>query len=240
MKKLLIFLIFLLILFPQTAAAKIGVGVGTGKIVVDDELKPGTIYELPSLTVFNTGDESSSYEVNVAYHSNQSELRPDKSWFMFTPETFSLDPGESQEVQIRLNLPVRTEPGDYFAYLEGSPVQENEGGSTVVGIAAAAKLYFTVVPGSFVEGIYFKALSLWNIYAPWPQRVAIGVAVVIAVILIQKFFNIEINLKKSRKGNVVHDVDKDKSKGKDTSKDKKQSLYSERIKVRNKSQKKDE
>jgi len=199
MRRILTFLIFLLLLFPQTAVAKIGVGVGTGKIVVEDELKPGTIYELPSLTVFNTGDESSSYEVSVAFHSNQPELRPVESWFMFTPETFSLEPGESQEVQIKLNLPVRAEPGDYFAYLEGSPVQENEGGSTVVGIAAAGKLYFTVVPGSFIEGIYFKILSFWHIYAPWPQRVVVGAVVVIVAILVKRFLNIEINLKKPGK-----------------------------------------
>ncbi len=58
-----IFLLCLLIfLFPTGVVfARIGVGVGTGKITIDENLKPGIIYKLPPLTVVNTGDEASDY-----------------------------------------------------------------------------------------------------------------------------------------------------------------------------------
>ncbi len=197
MRRLILYIFLGLIFFtiPIQSFAKIGVGVGTGKIQVDDDLKPGIIYQLPSLTVFNTGDVDSEYTVNVAYHEKQPELRPEKSWLQFSPAEFELKPGESQEVQIKLNLPVRTEPGDYFAYLEGSPITKSANGATTVGIAAAAKLYFTIVPGNILEGIYFKLLSMWDIYAPWPQ-VILGIIVVMGIILLgKKYLNIQINVK---------------------------------------------
>lgn len=198
MKKLFISILLLLVLFSPAAFAKIGVGIGTGKITVQDKLKPGIIYKLPSLTVFNTGDVPSDYEVNVSYHEKQPELKPQKEWLDFSPRTFSLQPGKSQEVTIKLNLPVRTEPGNYFAYLEGHPITKSKAGNTSVGIAAAAKLYFTVVPGSLWEGIYFKILSFWNVYAPWPQSAAIAIGIIAALLVIKKFFHIEVNLKKPK------------------------------------------
>lgn len=190
-----LFSLFIL-LFPVFVAAKIGVGVGTGKIVVDQTLKPGTIYDLPALTVFNTGDVESDYTVGIAYHEQQSELKPDKSWFSFSPSTFTLKPGEAQEVKIQLHLPVKTEPGNYFAYLEGSPSTKGESGGTKVGIAAAAKLYFQVVPSTFWEGLYYRVISLMKVYEPWPSRIAYGVGFLAAWFLFKKFFHVQINLKK--------------------------------------------
>ena len=182
---------------PSFASARIGVGVGTGKIEVEDELKPGTIYELPPLTVINTGDEASHYEVAVSYHEKQSELRPERSWFIFSPQQFELDPGEVQTVTVKVDLPVRVEPGKYFAYLEGHPLKKSESGEASIGIAAAAKLYFTVVPGSFIEGIYYKVLSFWNIYAPWSQRAATLLGIIVVALIFKRFFHIEIGRKKA-------------------------------------------
>jgi len=190
-----------LVLFLLTASsvfATIGVGVGTGKIRIDDKLKPGLIYELPPVTVLNTGDESSDYEVTVSYHEKQKEKMPAASWFIFSPKKFNLKPGKTQVVKIKLNLPVRAEPGNYFAYLEGHPIKKGISGNTTIGVAAAAKLYFTVIPGNFLEGIYYKIVSFWRVYAPWPQRAVIAVIILLGYILAKKFFNIEINLKRPR------------------------------------------
>ncbi|GAI84689.1 unnamed protein product, partial [marine sediment metagenome] len=189
-------LFFLFLLFPNTAFAKIGVGIGTGKIQVDEDLKPGIIYELPVLTVLNTGDEESDYEVSVAYHSKQPELSPSKDWFVFSPQKFHLKPGEAKNIEIKLNLPIRTQPGDYFAYLEGHPAKKSQSGSTSIGVAAAAKLYFTVVPANFLQGIYYKLVSFYKVYSPWPRRVVIALAVLLAIVAFKKFFNIKINLKR--------------------------------------------
>ncbi len=80
MKRYLVylFLFFAFFLIVPQAFANLGVGVGTGKIVVDEQLKPGMIYQLPSFSVINTGDIASDYSVGVAYHEGQEELQPAK------------------------------------------------------------------------------------------------------------------------------------------------------------------
>lgn len=206
MKRLSIILatsIFFSFFISQISHATIGVGVGTGKIIVEETLKPGFIYQLPSFNVVNTGDEESDYEVTITYHEAQKEIEPPVGWFLFSPQTFHLEPGKSQIVDVKLNLPVKLEPGDYFGYLEAHPVvirDENiEGGSARINIAAASKLYFTVEPANIFQGIYYKLLTFWKVYHPWPMRASIGIIVVVAILLVKKFFNIEINLKKSKK-----------------------------------------
>lgn len=196
-KFITIFLFLLTFLFiPTSCFAKIGVGIGTGKIVVDQKLKSGIIYSLPSLTIVNTGDEDSEYKVSISYHTDQQELMPSSDWFKFKPETFKLKPGESQVVEVKLDLPLRTEPGQYFAYLEGSPVITSEKGKSSVGIAAAAKLYFEIEPSNIFEAIYFKAASIFNMYSPWSERVSITVGVVVLLLVLKKVLNIEISFGK--------------------------------------------
>ena len=197
MSKSLLLAFLLFIVFPTSVFARIGVGVGTGKIQVEDKLKPGIIYNLPSLVVINTGDTASDYEVVISYLSGQPQLLPPQNWFIFSPQKFHLGPGKVQAVKIKLNLPIRTPPGNYFAYLEGHPFKTiSGGGSTSIRVAAAAKLYFTVVPANIFSAIYYKIVSFWNVFAPWPQRAAIVIGVLLALVIVKKYFNIQINVKK--------------------------------------------
>jgi len=193
-----ILLAFLGICVLSTAAyARIGVGVGTGKIVVNDILKPGQIYVLPSLTVLNTGDETSNYKVSITYHEQQPELMPSQSLFIFTPENFELKPGDAQVVNIKLNLPLKIEPGKYFAYLEASPdAKSSTASGTSVGVAAAAKLYFEIAPANIFQAIYYKLVSLWILYSPWTLRGTIFIGLIIIILLLRKFLNINISLRK--------------------------------------------
>jgi len=108
MQKFIIFLLIAVLLFPLMAFARIGVGVGVGKIEINKPLKPGGIYELPSLPVLNTGDESSDYGVSIEYHQDQPQMKPPQEWFSFEPASFHLEPGQVQNVAIKLNLPVKT------------------------------------------------------------------------------------------------------------------------------------
>lgn len=193
-----LFLVSLSFVFSPSTLAKIGVGVGTGKIQVEDELKGGMIYELPPLTVLNTGDEPSDYEVAVSYHQNQPELKPPQEWFSFHPDRFHLEPEGVQIVEIKLNLPVRTEPGDYLAYLEGHPVKKSEIGQTTIGVAAAAKLYFTVVPANFLQGIYYRLTTFWRIYAPWTNILAVLILALIGWFLFRRFFKIQFGLSRKK------------------------------------------
>ena len=199
MKKFFIGLFFSLvvfIIFSHNALARIGVGVASGKIQVDEQLKPGIIYKLPVLTVINTGTEPSDYAVSIAYQNNVPQLRPKQDWFIFSPQKFYLEPGKGKVVEIKLNLPLKMEPGDYFAYLEAQPTKKAEKGKTTIGVAAAARLYFTVIPANFLQGIYYKITSFWKVYAPWPQRGSIVIGIIILMFLFKKFFNIQINVKK--------------------------------------------
>ncbi len=188
------------LLFPQNALAKIGVGVGTGKITIQEALKPGTIYELPPFVVLNTGDEPSDYEVAITYHDQQTQLRPPQEWFSFSPAEFHLKPGKAQVVAVKLNLPVKTAPGAYFAYLEGHPVKKvDTGGNTAISIAAAAKLYFSVAPANLVLGIYYRALAIGKIYGRIIKIITVVLALAVIFFLGRKFLKIEINFKKKDK-----------------------------------------
>ena len=185
MKKLIIPLAVIItaLIFPFVAFGSIGVGVGTGKIQVDQPLKAGLIYTIPSLTVVNTGDEPAEYTVLIDYRGNQPELKPNKEWFSFEPLQFALEPGQSRIVQIKLTLPIKINPGDYFAYLEAHPIKKTtaSGGATI-GVAAAAKLYFTVAPANIWQGIYYRFISLYSRYHPWDTIIF---AVIFATILLR-------------------------------------------------------
>ncbi len=193
-------LVLLVNFFPLIVEAKIGVGVGTGKIEVDEALKPGSIYRLPPISVINTGDVEGEYSLTITHRENQNEIKPDKEWFRFSPEKFPLQPGQIQVVDVTLDLPVKVVPGQYFAYIQAYPLSNNaDTGGATVGIAAASKLYFEVEPANMILGIYYKALSLWNYYAPWSQRIAITLGAVIVLVLTKKYLNIDIKVKKTDK-----------------------------------------
>jgi len=192
-------LILASLIFPLTfslAFAKVGVGVGLGKIQIDEELSPGGIYNLPSLPVLNTGDEDGRYEIEVTYLSEQEQMRPASEWFSFSPQSFPLAAGGSQVVDITLTLPVDTRPGDYFAFLEAHPIAEGEG--VTIGIAAATKLNFTVKPKGVLGAAAERLRSI--IEANKPAVQILGGVVIFAVVysLGKKHLDVKIGLKKTK------------------------------------------
>lgn len=194
---LIILVAFLSYSYSDQVFGKVGVGMGAGEIRVTEEIKPGGIYSLPDLRVFNTGDETTTYGMNVAYHQDNPQLRPQKSWFTFEPPTFTLEPGESQLVQVAMFTPVKTDPGEYFAFLESGPVATN-GAGTSVGVAVATKLYFTVVHANLWQAVLYRTTSFFATYAPWSW---VGFGTLIASLLgiiFGKFFSFNISLR--RKG----------------------------------------
>ncbi len=183
--------------FVHDALAKVGVGMGAGEIRVTQPIKPGGMYTLPSLRIFNTGDEVTVYGMNIAYHQDHPELRPQKDWFSYNPTTFTINPGESQEVEITMMVPVKTEPGDYFAFVESGPVATGEPG-TSVGVAVATKLYFNVVPANIFEAISYRVSTLFAAYAPW-SWIGLGVSIMLLLgYFFRKFFSFNISLRKQK------------------------------------------
>ncbi len=198
-KRFTYFLIAVFLLIPGLSLAKMGVGVGTGKIVMDQELKAGTYHNLPALTVINTGDEPADYGVSVSHRENQPELKPNAEWFTFSPNSFHLDPGQAQRVEIKVNLPIKIQPGDYFAFLEAHLNNSNQDASkTSIGIAAASKLYFTVAPSNFIQGIYYRIISFIFYYRPWTYIVPIVIFLAILITIFRKKFVFNISIGKKQ------------------------------------------
>jgi len=198
MKKIILLsiigLVTILFVTPQ-AFARIGVGVNLGKIEIDESLKPGGIYNFPSIGVINTGDEPGEYELDVTYHQDQPQLRPAKEWFSFSPSQFHLEPGQSQSVAVKLSLPVKTKPGDYFAYLEAHPIIK-AGPGTTIGVAAATKTYFTVIPANIWQAMYYKTTSFFTIYAPWTYVILAIIVAAIIISIFRRFFALQIGIRK--------------------------------------------
>jgi hypothetical protein len=192
---LAVFVIALLFFSYSVALAKIGVGMGAGEIRLTDSVKPGGIYELPSLRIFNTGDEVTTYGMDIAYHQDHPELRPAQSWFSFSPATFTLEAGKSQEVKVTMIVPVNAKPGDYFAFVESGPVASNAPG-TSVGIAVATKLFFTVVPANIFQAIGYRISAFFATYSPWSWG-GLGLVVLIALfVIVRRFVSFNISIRK--------------------------------------------
>ncbi len=195
MKHILFLVILIVFTIPSSLDARVGVGVGTSKINIDEVLLPGKSYDLPPLTVINTGDEVSNYTVGISYHEQQPEIMPPESWFVFLPKEFNLESGQSQIVSIKLNIPVKAVPGNYFAYLEGRPVA-GESGQTRVNIAAAARLNFQVDTSSMIAAVYYKVADFWNAYTPWINWFFAAVLIGVVLIVMSRFLKIKIDFKK--------------------------------------------
>jgi len=186
----------LAILFPSAALASIGVGVGTGKIDVAKKLKTGGIYDLPPVTVFNTGTQPSSYTMSVTFNEKQSELKPAASWFSFSPSTFVLQPGQSQSVKPTVRLPLKLKPGKYFAYLEAHPHTTLQRGITSVGVAAATKLSFQAVPLNPLLAFLYWLFSLLQYYAPYSYILLGSLILLIVWLSLRKRLHIQLQISK--------------------------------------------
>lgn len=193
-----IFVITLLLsvsLIPTTTFAKIGVGMGAGEVRLTDPVKPGGIYTLPTLRIFNTGDEITTYDMHVTFHQDHKELRPQKEWFNFDPEVFTIEPGGSQDVQVSMVVPVKTVQGDYFSFIESGPVVTNSPG-TSVGVAVATKLFFTVKPANIFQAIGYRISSFMNTNSPWSWIVLGVILLAIVMLLFKRFFSFNIAVRK--------------------------------------------
>jgi len=192
---LLPLLIAFSVLTPAGSSAKLGVGVGAGKIEFNEPLRMGGIYNFPPLTVINTGDEAGEYGAGIDFKENQPELAPSKEWFTFTPDSFHLEPGQSQVVQVQASIPVKTVPGNYFAYLEGHPIRKNQpAGGAVIGISAATKMYFTIAPSNIFQALFYRLASLLKNNAPWSYVVLVIILLSVVMVVFRKYFSFNIGI----------------------------------------------
>ncbi len=205
MKKILVLVSLLfvfLIMDTTTLASKSGVGVHAGDITVREPLKPGQYNDLPGMTVINTGDIASYYHVIFEEAPlDEGLLSPKAEWFTFSPKVIYLEPGESDRVNIQLNLPISgVRTGDYYGYLVASATREPEdsksdsesdGTGVSIGVAAAKKLYFSIEPANIFQALYYKLLGFYEKLYPWSLIVPSSVAAIVVFKYLGKNFKIE-------------------------------------------------
>lgn len=179
------------ILFSLPVLAKIGVGVGAEEISLLDSIRAGDSYDLPAVRIFNTGDEITTYTMNVSYDQEYLQLRPKQDWFLFTPRTFTLQAGQSQKINIQMSVPANAASGDYFALIESGPVAKNEVG-TSVGIAVGTKLFFTLQSVNFFQMLFTKFVN----FSPWSWLISIVCFLILIILLIKKFLFFKFVLRK--------------------------------------------
>jgi hypothetical protein len=150
-------------LAPATAAAARGVAVDLGRIEIEQKLTPGGSYRLPLFGVRNPGTERTTYR--MAANPLQGVEAPPEDWFVFSPRTFTLEPGETIPVRVRITLPANARPDSYSA-LVGAQIAGERGG-VQVGAAAAARTTFTVEPANLLQASWLQAKRFLGDHRPW-------------------------------------------------------------------------
>jgi len=180
------------------AQSQIGVGIMPGVIRVDKPVLPGGQYKLPSLQVVNTGNVTSQYELVIVKMAKQIELQPPAEFISYSPKSFSIEPGANQVVSLSLDIPINAIPGDYLAYVEAHPVSRSTGGTTI-GIAAATKLYFTIMPASIFQALINTVTSAFSRAAPF-SYIVLGIPVMgLTAFFAKRYIKLEIKLKRKEK-----------------------------------------
>jgi hypothetical protein len=156
-----------------------GVRISLGMVAVNDPLAAGGAYSLPDLVVSNPGSERADYQMAVAPLTGQAELSVEKSWVTFSPASFSLDPGATQTVAMRLVIPADASPGSYLGYLKSQLVPSASAVS--IGPAAAAKLTFSISPSGGIDGLVSAVRGLLTATSPWPFVLLAALAVLILI-----------------------------------------------------------
>src|SRR5690606_14056062 len=109
----------------------------------------------------------------------------DQKWFSFQPDSFSLEPGQSRQVSVRIDLSRNAEPGEYFALLRAQTVGDGAAG-TEVGVAAATKLTFSVEPASWFQAQRHRLNRWLDDMAPWAYIAPLGLLAVFLVLKARK------------------------------------------------------
>jgi hypothetical protein len=183
------------LLTPAMAfAAHVGVGVNLGKIDITDKVVPGGIYKLPSVGVVNTGDTVTNYKVTVVGMFQPNQKQPDPAWFQFTPATFSLKPGETQQVGGQMTIPLKAQPGSYFGFIQAQPVVKTSGVS--LGVAAATKLTFMLSPSNWFAAMLFRLQELAAIYSPWSYIVIALIVLLAIAIPVQRRYKFSLGVQR--------------------------------------------
>jgi hypothetical protein len=161
-----------------SAVADSGVGITPGIIDVEDVLKPGGRYTLPTIGVINTGDSPQRYAIAFS-HEREFRALPE-AWVNIQPKEFDLKAGESQAVALTITIPGSAEPGDYSAYVEARMI--GDGDQALQG-GVATTLEVSVSESGWLETFRRQLTNMLEDSAPWSY--VLGAAGVLAFVYVK-------------------------------------------------------
>ena len=136
------------LIIPTAAEASIGIGIQAGPVRLSGAAHPGGIYSLPRVLVVNTGTQTESVVIEVERVSPGRGLTVPPSWVREAGPTVSLAHDQSSRIPLRLVVPATAKAGSYVSDVIARGSAGLAAGSANLGVAAATKLEFTIVPGA--------------------------------------------------------------------------------------------
>ena len=163
MAPLAVFIALLLLLsFPLAAEASVGVGIQAGPVRLGSVAHAGQSYSLPSVYVVNTGTETETVILRVERLSHGPGRAVPPSWIQVAGHGVQLQAHQSARIPLQLVLPGGAQRGRYSSDIVADVTGTISVGQANLGVAAATKLVFSVVPGA-AQGFWpaVPASSAW-------------------------------------------------------------------------------
>jgi hypothetical protein len=135
-------------LFLPAAQASVGVGVQATPVQLANVAHAGGSYALPSVYVIDTGTQPEAITVRVERLSKGTGRAVPPSWVQATGPAVQLSPRQSTRIPLELVVPGGAKPGRYLSDIVVAGSAVISAGRANLGVAAATRLEFSVVPGA--------------------------------------------------------------------------------------------
>ena len=145
-----------LVAWPATSYASIGVGVQAGPVRLTGAVHPGGQYALPPVYVVNTGTEPELIAIRIERISPGSGRTVPPAWISVASGPVRLSHEQSARIPLELTVPRAAAPGRYFSDVVAKGSAALSAGGADLGVAAATDLEFTVASGA-VSTAWFSA-----------------------------------------------------------------------------------
>jgi hypothetical protein len=139
--------LLLLLSFPLTATASVGVGIQAGPVRLGSVAHAGQSYSLPPVYVVNTGTKTETVSLRVERLSHGPGRAVPPAWIQVAGHGVQLQPHQSARIPLQLVLPDDAQRGRYLSDIVAAVTGTISVGQANLGVAAATKLVFSVVPG---------------------------------------------------------------------------------------------
>jgi hypothetical protein len=162
--------------FPLTSQASVGVGVQAGPVRLTGLAYRGGSYALPAVYVVNTGTQAESVHVRVQRLSRGAGRAVPPSWIHVSGPAVRLSAHQAARIPLELVVPDGARPGGYLSDVVVAGSASISVGRANLGAAAATKLEFRVGKGQVAQGL-LPPVPGWSAWA-------IGVLLLLAAVVL--------------------------------------------------------